>query len=123
MTPVPQSQNPQMSENDLLKCVLDLAKVYGWRSYHARPAMTAKGYRTPVQGDGKGFPDLVLVRTAELIAVELKSEKGRLTDDQQAWIDTLWSSQTPAYIWRPSDWADGSILRTLSGAKKPKENT
>lgn len=112
---LPQSPNPQMSESDLLKCVLDLAKVYGWRSYHARPAMTAKGYRTPVQGDGKGFFDLVLVKMGRVIFVELKTERGWLTPEQAAWG---WEAFEMAHVWRPSQWHDGTILRTLSGTKK-----
>ena len=101
-----------MSENDLLKCVLNLAKLYGWRTYHARPAMTAKGYRTPVQGDGKGFPDLVLAKQGRVIFAELKSAKGTLTDAQQEWRGVLYQY---AHVWRPTDWNDGTILATLKG--------
>lgn len=98
-----------MSENDLLRCVLDLAKVYGWRTFHARPAMTAKGYRTPVQGDGKGFPDLVLAREGRVIFAELKVDGGHPTADQVRWLIAL-----AGYLWRPADWHSGEILRVLS---------
>lgn len=45
-----------MTEAQFTDAVLEYAKVCGWRSIHLRPAKTEKGYRTAVQGDGKGFP-------------------------------------------------------------------
>lgn len=116
------SRIPQMGESDLLKCVLSLAKLYGWRSFHARPAMTAKGYRTAVQGDGKGFPDLILTKPGTgIFAVELKSDKGSTTPAQREWLDWFYRSGAHIAVWKPSDWADGSILRTLSGTKKENQ--
>jgi hypothetical protein len=105
-----------MSENDLLKCVLSLAKLYGWRSFHARPAMTAKGYRTPVQGDGKGFPDLVLCKPGRpVLFVELKSDNGEVSLAQHEWLDELdKSSGADSHVWRPAYWHSGKILRVLS---------
>lgn len=51
-----------------------------------------------------GFPDLVLVRRPRLIFAELKTETGRLTRDQQDWLEDL-DACGPAetYVWRPSD--------------------
>jgi hypothetical protein len=103
-----------VSEADLLRCVLDLAKLYGWRSFHARPAMTAKGYRTAVSGDGKGFPDLVLVKD-RVIAAELKSDVGKPTRQQADWLIYFHLANVETAVWRPADWHDGTILRTLSG--------
>jgi hypothetical protein len=105
-----------MTEDDLLRAVLDLAKVYGWRTYHARLAITAKGYRTPVQGDGKGFPDLLMVKGADLLAIELKSDKGRPSAEQQDWLAAFGPIALESNIWRPADWHSGEILRVLSGA-------
>lgn len=121
MTPVtPTSSTPRMTETDLLRCVLDLARLYGWRSYHARPAMTAKGYRTAVQGDGKGFPDLLMVRGNHVLVAELKSDKGRLTEEQHEWLMALSVGTTVwAHVWRPAEWHDGTILRVLSGGREP----
>src|SRR5262245_42102129 len=48
-------------EEALLRQILQLARLWGWASYHQRPARTARGWRTALSGCA-GFPDLVLVR-------------------------------------------------------------
>lgn len=93
-----------ISENEFLGQVLQLAKLYKWQAAHFRAARTEKGWRTPVQGDAKGFPDLLLTREGDLLFAELKSEKGKVSPEQQQWIDALKKTGHPAEIWRPSDW-------------------
>lgn len=91
-----------VSEASWQSTVTDLAAVHGWRVFHARPARTARGWATPVAYDGAGFPDLVMVRDRVVFA-ELKSARGKLTADQQAWLDALARSGAEVYIWRPED--------------------
>lgn len=104
------------NENDFATFVLGLASYTGWRTAHFRPAQTSKGWRTPVQGDGAGFPDLVLVRRERLIFAELKSDVGKLRPEQKHWLRDLEfvehsiadSPETPngsveVYLWRPGD--------------------
>lgn len=100
------------SERALQAQVIALARLYGWRVAHFRPARTAKGWRTPVEGDGAGFPDLILVRGTELLAVELKGPRGRLTAAQGAWLVALEAAGAEIHEWRASDWGD--IQRRLS---------
>lgn len=84
--------------------VIELARYYGWRTAHFRPAQTGKGWRTPVAGDGKGFPDLVLVRPPELIFAELKTDKGRVAPAQKEWLERLLAvAAVETYVWRPRD--------------------
>jgi hypothetical protein len=101
-----------MSEQMLLDAVIDLGHLFGWRIAHFRPAMTKHGWRTPVAADGKGWPDLTLTRGDRLIFAELKSAKGRLTEEQQEWLRAL-QNAAEVHVWRPSDWSDGSIERVL----------
>jgi hypothetical protein len=75
-----------LREEDFQQQIIELARMYGWRVAHFRAAQTARGWRTPVAADGAGFPDLVLVRDAELIFAELKTDRGRLRPDQGVWI-------------------------------------
>lgn len=93
-------------ERDFQKCVLDLAKLYGWRRMHTRPARCrVRGkdtWRTPIEGDD-GFPDLVLARDGVVICAELKSETGKPSQAQLDWLAALGGVSR---LWRPSDWDD-----------------
>lgn len=50
---------PSISEAELQSAVIELARTLGYRVAHFRAARTAQGWRTPVEADGAGFPDLV----------------------------------------------------------------
>ena len=78
-----------VDEGGLQEAILELAGILKWRVAHFRPAKTEKGWRTPVAADGKGFPDLVLVRGDRLIFAELKGPRGRVSPEQQGWLDAL----------------------------------
>ncbi len=95
-----------MSEKELQSNVLELAKRLGWLCYHTFDSRRSQA----------GFPDLVMVRNGLVIFAELKREKGKLSADQEAWREQLdradaWYVQH--YLWRPSDWCDGSIAAVL----------
>lgn len=94
-----------MSEDTWQTHVIGLAHTFHWRVAHFRAAMTKSGrWVTPVQADGKGFPDLILVRGNDLLAVELKAEKGRVSPEQQDWLTALDRvHRVEAMVWRPSD--------------------
>lgn len=93
-----------MKESDFQRQVLQFAVLRSWRVVHFRPArVTIRGqetYRTATQGH-TGFPDLVIARKGVVIHAELKTEKGRLSDDQKKWRDALGETWR---LWRPSDW-------------------
>lgn len=116
------TQHPDaVSEDELLRLVVDEAKARGWMVTHFRPARNARGHwSTPLQGDA-GFPDLVMARGGVVIFAELKREKAKASADQRAWIEALgqpWkgrlfmddgrlilsSLEHAAMVWRPSDW-------------------
>ena len=69
-----------------------------------------------------GFPDLTIVhpRTGRLIFVELKSESGKLSEEQEDWGFALVESDAEYYMWRPSDWLDGTIQNVLQDPKKQR---
>jgi len=106
----------EILEADWQKMVLDLAKLMGWRIAHFRPALTTKGWRTPVAADGAGFPDLFLVRD-RLLAVELKREKSKPTVEQIEWIRALINAQVEVYVARPRHLEDlATVLRARGTA-------
>jgi VRR-NUC domain len=94
---------PKLAEADFQRTVIDLAHVFGWSVAHFRPARTRSGWRTPVQADGIGWPDLMLLRRDRLLVVELKAEAGRLRPAQAAWLERFRAASIEAYVWRPSD--------------------
>lgn len=106
-------------ERDLQRTIVELAHLTGWRVHHVRTAANQRGrWETPIQGD-PGFPDLVLAKPGRLVIAELKSDTGKLSPDQEAWLATLSSvvRVSPGFevhIWRPCDWS--LIERTLKGS-------
>ena len=81
---------PPATETDFYPTVIDAARLAGWCCAHFRPALTKHGWRTAVQGDGKGFPDFVLVHPVGRVwFVELKLRGAYMTPEQRQWGETL----------------------------------
>jgi hypothetical protein len=104
-----------VSEAELQKAVIDLARRLGWRTAHFRTSRTQSGgWATAVQGDGKGFPDLVMVGDRRVLFVELKAKGKHPTIEQRDWLDRLTDAPgVETYVWRPTDWTNGTIEQTL----------
>ena len=108
---------------EFMPAVIELAELLGWRVYH-QGGDIRKGVRSAT---GPGFPDLVMVRTGELLFVELKSETGYVSDAQVAWLQALaevvdsesdsgygsGGTGIAVHVWRPAQWLDGTIERAL----------
>ncbi len=101
-----------MLEKDLVKGIIDVARLLGWRTVHFRPAMTKHGWVTPVQGDGRGWPDLVLVKD-RVIYIEAKVGKNTLSPEQATWIEALRAAGQEAYVFTNRDWDDGIVEAVL----------
>jgi hypothetical protein len=94
-----------MSESAFTRLVIALAKRLGWHPVHHAKGMTSKGrWVTAMWGDGKGFPDLFLLRGHRSLYVELKAEDGRLKPEQEEWLCRLAFAGHETAVWRPSDW-------------------
>lgn len=109
-----------VSEESFQKQVIALAHWFGYKVAHFRRVRVQRKngevyYETPVQADGKGWLDLVLVRE-RVIHAELKSQKGRLSKEQKEWIRWLEEAGQKCYVWRPSDMKE--IVFTLRGSKQ-----
>lgn len=110
---------PSLSEKDWQWTIVDYARHNGWREYHTLRS----------QGSTSGWPDLVLVRDDELLIVEVKTQKGRVSPAQREWLDALArvasalmdhverlafetggahdlssSPRIEVHLWRPADW-------------------
>jgi VRR-NUC domain len=108
LTPVhttPQNTLPDDTpEGSLLARVRRLATDNSYISYHTHDSRKSD----------LGFPDLCLARTAtstssgRLIFAELKDRKGKVTREQQLWLDMLAHTipGVEVYLWRPADFSD-----------------
>jgi hypothetical protein len=104
------------SEDGFQGWLIDRAHTLHWTVAHFRAARV-KGkdgdetWRTPVQADGKGFPDLVLVRD-RVIYVECGKDGKRLSPAQVMWRDALLEAGAEWYMWTPKDRAEAEwVLR------------
>jgi len=102
-----------VKEKDFQAQVIELAQRLGWLAYHFRSVLVerkdgSKYWATPIEGD-KGFVDVVFVRDRVLFA-ELKSETGRLSQEQAECIARLGRGGAEAYVWRPSNWPAIEII-------------
>jgi hypothetical protein len=95
-----------MCEDAWTAWVIELAMRQGWKVQHVRPARTAKGWRTPVQGH-TGAPDLLLARNGDLLLPELKKNGSYPRADQREWLAHLGPY---GRVWRPRD-ADQVLQR------------
>lgn len=90
------------SEQHFMGRVRKLARLYGWVDTHTYDSQRTRA----------GEPDLRLVRPPRYVLIELKSQHGRLSILQSAYIALL--EQCPGvecYVFKPSDWQ--RIVETL----------
>ena len=92
-----------MTEREWQAQVVEAATLTRWRHYHAYDSRRSD----------PGWPDLVLVRDTELLFVELKTELGRVSPDQRAWLDALAAAGAEVHVWRPTDFT--LVWERLSG--------
>lgn len=110
---------PKLTEAAFQKQVIEAARLLGWKCAHFRGVCVQRAngttyWQTPVQADGAGFVDLVLVKPhRRIIFAELKTNAGKLTPEQEAWIEALQYAGGLVYVWKPDDWpAIEEALRT-----------
>ena len=100
---------PSPSEADFQRQVVEYAQLRGWRVAAIRRVAVRRPngsvyHETPMAADGNGWPDLYLVRGGQAIAAELKSDTGRASPEQLAWLGFLEAAGVAVYLWRPKDW-------------------
>lgn len=86
-----------MSEAVFQAQVKELAQLFRWHVYHTHRSQYSEA----------GFPDLICVRDGVIVALELKTETGKVTAEQTTWLAEL--GEVPgvtARLIRPSDFDD-----------------
>ena len=96
-----------VTEKQFMEAVLDAARSFAWMAYHTFDSRRSTA----------GFPDLILCKPPNpVLCVELKTEKGSVTIDQQRWLSALSECiDIQSRVWRPSDLPE--IVRVLSDGR------
>jgi hypothetical protein len=83
-------------ERDFQQRVTEVLNLHGWRVYSIPDSRRASV---------KGFPDICAwnPKRDELMFIELKAEKGRLSPAQKTVLDEL-KRIAPTYVFKPSQW-------------------
>jgi hypothetical protein len=105
-------ERQRLSGRPLQKGIIDTARRLGWRVAHTPPVLTKHGWRTAVAADGKGFPDLLLVRERAMV-IEVKGDGDKLTKEQQVWLTAFRLAGIEAHVGTPQLWLDGTIEEWL----------
>lgn len=92
-----------VSERQLAETVEEAFELYGWLWCHYTfgPNRSGNGFRTHLRGHA-GAPDYIACKNGRLMFVELKSQKGRLSQPQKLWRAELAKSCCEYYLVRPS---------------------
>lgn len=106
-----------MTERELQRGVIQLARLLGWRTAHFGIGMTRDGWRTPAEGDAVGFPDLVIVGHGRVLFRELKCGKNRVTVAQGEWLEALEAAGCDVGVWHELDWRSGRVEAELRGER------
>ena len=96
----------EMTEKAFQAEIMAALKACGYMVYHTHDSRRSAA----------GFPDLMCVRPGECFFAELKSERGRVSVEQQEWIDALREAGQVVHVWKPSD---RPIIEKLLALKAP----
>jgi hypothetical protein len=102
-----------LSEKQLQATVVEACKAAGLLCYHTFDSRRS----------ASGFPDLVIVGRGGVLFRELKTAKGRVSVEQQAWLDALVAAGADAAVWRPADLATGAISSRLRALRRRPART
>jgi hypothetical protein len=107
----------KISESEFQNQVIAFAKLNRWRVAHFRKVQIQRRDRsvyweTPVAADGKGFPDLLLLKEHRIMVVELKVGRNAATPEQSAWLAAFDRAHVEVHVWYPEEWPE--IERVLS---------
>ena len=87
------SDMPKMTEKQLQASIVRMAKQLGYLCYHTTYSI----------GSERGFPDLVIVGHGACWMIECKGPRGRVSEEQEAWIAQLQLAGIDALIVYPDD--------------------
>jgi VRR-NUC domain len=98
---------PDISENQFLANIRELATLTGWELYHTHDSRRSDA----------GWPDLVCAsaRQRRTLFVELKKRTGTVSAAQEKWLGLLAACGLETAVWRPADMPE--ITKILRGQR------
>jgi Holliday junction resolvase len=94
----------RITEKDLQSTIVDLLHLYGWITYHTFDSRRS----TP------GFPDLVAIKGTRLLALELKSDLGKVTEEQYGWLRAFAGvTRVEAFVVRPENVDELNLIASM----------
>lgn len=110
-----------VKENALQRLIVAKARRMHWLVAHfhtVEAVIPNTGGRThwitPVAADGKGFPDLILLRD-RILVVEVKGTGGKLRPDQIKWLSAFrLVPGVEVHVWSPKEWEAGTVEEVLT---------
>ncbi len=91
---------------------LDLLDVLWFHPANERKTSIQQGVRLKKKGVKSGVPDVMILESNDTykgLAIELKTAKGRLTDNQKKWLSDLQDNGFSCYVCRSFDDAKEKI--------------
>lgn len=129
-------QAQHITEAELQRCVVELARRLGFTVHHAHDARHGEA----------GAPDLEIVGKGRFLKVELKSQTGTLTNTrvmyrhrgklharprvgsrlvmvggQTEYLENLLQAGVACFLWKPANWLDGTIERVLKDGHQEED--
>jgi hypothetical protein len=81
-----------------------LLRDLGLHGYHTHDSRRSHG----------GYPDWTIVGIGGVLFRELKTQRGKVSPEQRAWLDALAAANADVDVWRPGDLLSGRIARELA---------
>jgi Holliday junction resolvase len=95
-----------VTEAELQDAVMEALHKFGWLCYH-----TFDSRKSEV-----GFPDVIALRDERMFVIEFKTETGKVTPKQFAWLKSFEDIDgVETFVWRPRHLQSGVIDRVIQG--------
>lgn len=98
---------PTVSEAQLQDAITGMCRLFGIAWYH--PYFSRRSV--------PGWPDLALCGPRGFMLRELKTEKGKVTPDQERWGHLLRQAGQNWAVWRPADLHSGRVQAELEAIR------
>jgi len=93
-----------VSEDRFRAQVVRRARQLDWMTMFIGRGKGGGNWVTQMGGDGKGWPDLTLVRE-RVVCAELKTDTNyHVSPEEKVWLERLKLAGIETYIWRPRHW-------------------